>query len=56
MALGNLTILANVSGGSDGAWSRKSSSVDISPLVATTVALWGLKNTKTSSPRIVSLI
>ncbi len=38
------------------AWSRKSSSVDISPLVATTVALWGLKNTKTSSPRIVSLI
>jgi len=38
------------------AWSRKSSSVDISPLVATTVALWGLKNAKTSSPRIVSLI
>ena len=55
MALGNLTILANVSGGSDGAWSRKSSSVDISPLVACTVALWGLKNAKTNRPRIVNL-
>ena len=37
------------------AWSRKSSSVDISPLVACTVALWGLKNAKTNRPRIVNL-
>ena len=36
-------------------WDRKSASVDISPLVAATVALWALKSTKPSSPRIVSL-
>ena len=37
-------------------WDRKSASVDISPLVAATVALWALKNGKSSPPRIVSLI
>ena len=36
-------------------WDRKSASVDISPLVAATVALWALKSTKTTRPRIVSL-
>jgi hypothetical protein len=37
------------------AWSRKSSSVDISPLVASTMALWGLKNARPTRSRIVSL-
>jgi len=37
------------------AWSRKSSSVDISPLVACTVALWGLKNARQPRSRIVNL-
>ena len=36
-------------------WDRKSASVDICPLVASTVALWGLKNARQSRPRIVSL-
>ena len=36
-------------------WDRKSASVDISPLVAATVALWGLKTARTGRPRIVSL-
>jgi hypothetical protein len=34
------------------AWSRKSSSVDISPLVAATLALWGLENAKPVVPRV----
>jgi hypothetical protein len=37
------------------AWSRKTSSVDISPLVASTVALWGLKQARPTRSRIVNL-
>jgi hypothetical protein len=39
------------------AWSRRSSGVDISPLVACTLALWGLKTFphQTREPRIFSL-
>lgn len=38
------------------AWSRKSSSVDISPLVAGTLALWGLlTRTQKQPPRLVDL-
>jgi hypothetical protein len=37
------------------AWSRKSSSVDISPLVAATLALWGLRTGKKPVPRIINL-
>jgi hypothetical protein len=32
------------------AWSRKSSAVDISPLVASTLALWAAESTQTSEP------
>lgn len=37
------------------AWSRKSSSIDISPLVACTLALWGVRTRKPHSSRVVSL-
>jgi hypothetical protein len=37
------------------AWSRKSSDVDISPLVSCTAALWALRNSTPSRPRIISL-
>jgi hypothetical protein len=35
------------------AWSRKSSNVDISPLVASTLALWGAEN---KTPELVPLV
>lgn len=39
------------------AWSRRSSSVDISPLVAVTLALWGSRSqVKPVTPRVVSLV
>jgi phage terminase large subunit-like protein len=37
------------------AWSRKSSAADISPLVAATMALFGLQNARPTRSRIVSL-
>jgi hypothetical protein len=37
------------------AWSRKSSAVDISPLVSCTVALWGLMTTDHSGPEVWDL-
>ena len=37
-------------------WDRKSASVDLSPLVAATVALWGLKTGRTGPPKIISLL
>jgi hypothetical protein len=32
------------------AWSRKNSATDISPLVASTLALWGAVNAKDDAP------
>jgi len=37
------------------AWSRKSSSVDISPLVACTLAMWGAQTVTRSTPQVISL-
>ena len=37
-------------------WDRKSASVDLSPLVAATVALWGLKTGRQGPPKIISLL
>lgn len=37
------------------AWNRKSSAVDISPLVAVTIALWGAQRAKPRRSRVVSL-
>lgn len=37
------------------AWSRKSSSVDISPLVAVTLALWGLQTQPSTAPEVWDL-
>ena len=37
-------------------WDRKSASVDISPLVACTVALWAVKSNPQTPPRIISLV
>lgn len=37
------------------AWSRKSSSIDISPLVAVTLALWGLQTQRQDVPEVYDL-
>lgn len=41
--------------GDSWAWSRKNSTVDISPLVASTLAFWGLKFGPKPRPRVLSL-
>lgn len=41
--------------GDSWAWSRKNSTVDISPLVAVTLALWGLNACREKDPQILSL-
>jgi hypothetical protein len=37
------------------AWSRKSSAVDISPLVAATLALWGASTVPDREPQVINL-
>jgi hypothetical protein len=37
------------------AWSRKESDVDISPLMAVTLALWGIETKRIRSPRLINL-
>ena len=37
------------------AWSRKSSAIDISPLVAVTLALWGNTQRTKNRPRFINL-
>jgi Phage Terminase len=59
--LGTLELTAALDGavkrplGDAWAWSRKSSSVDISPLVACTIALWGAQTSENEGPNVWNL-